>query len=171
MAARRDAREERVACPCRKHVARAPRGPASDPPRPPRSVASPSFSSPQVIDVTTSKTGKHGHAKCHFTATDIFTGKKMEELVPSSHNLEVPIVAREDYTLVDLNDEGFLSLMDDSGNVREDLKLPSGHDDAEQLARQIQASWDEGKELVLTVLKSMNQEQVNAQKEAPKNED
>lgn len=43
----------------------------------------------QVIEVTTSKTGKHGHAKCHFTATDIFTGKKMEELVPSSHNLEV----------------------------------------------------------------------------------
>lgn len=43
----------------------------------------------KVIEVTTSKTGKHGHAKCHFTATDIFTGKKMEELVPSSHNLEV----------------------------------------------------------------------------------
>ena len=55
--------------------------------------------------------------------------------------------------------------MDDSGNVREDLKLPSGHDEAEALARQIKASWDEGKELVLTVLKSMNQEQVNAMKE------
>ena len=39
--------------------------------------------------MTTSKTGKHGHAKCHFIATDIFTGKKIEELVPSSHNLEV----------------------------------------------------------------------------------
>lgn len=122
----------------------------------------------KVIEVTTSKTGKHGHAKCHFTATDIFTGKKMEELVPSSHNLEVPIVSREDYTLVDLNDEGFLGLMDDTGNVREDLKLPSGHDDAEALARQIQAQWDEGKELVLTVLKSMGEEQVNATKEAPK---
>ncbi len=118
--------------------------------------------------MTTSKTGKHGHAKCHFTATDIFTGKKMEELVPSSHNLEVPIVTREDYTLVDLSDEGFLGLMDDAGNIREDLKLPSGHDDAEQLARQIQSMWDEDKELVLTVLKSMNQEQVNASKEAPK---
>jgi|TARA_B100000405_G_scaffold246497_1_gene179900 translation initiation factor 5A len=58
--------------------------------------------------------------------------------------------------------------MDDSGNVREDLKLPSGHDDAEALARQIQAQWDEGKELVLTVLKSMGEEQVNATKEAPK---
>lgn len=55
--------------------------------------------------------------------------------------------------------------MDDSGNVREDLKLPGGHDDADALARQIQEAWDEGKELVLTVLKSMNQEQVNAMKE------
>lgn len=43
----------------------------------------------QVVDVSTSKTGKHGHAKCHFVAIDIFTTKKMEELVPSSHNLEV----------------------------------------------------------------------------------
>ena len=55
--------------------------------------------------------------------------------------------------------------MDDNGNVREDLKLPTP-DDAEQLAGQIQASWDEGKELVLTVLKSMNQEQVNARRGA-----
>ena len=38
----------------------------------------------KVIEVTTSKTGKHGHAKCHFTALDIFTNKKMEELVPST---------------------------------------------------------------------------------------
>jgi len=42
-----------------------------------------------VVDVSTSKTGKHGHAKCHFVALDIFTQRKMEELVPSSHNLEV----------------------------------------------------------------------------------
>ena len=58
--------------------------------------------------------------------------------------------------------------MDDSGNVREDLKLPSGHDDAEALARQIQSHFDEGKELILTVLKSMGEEQVNASKEVPK---
>jgi hypothetical protein len=43
----------------------------------------------QVVEVSTSKTGKHGHAKCHFVALDIFTNRKMEELVPSSHNLEV----------------------------------------------------------------------------------
>merc|ERR1712216_1032447 len=40
----------------------------------------------KVSDVSTSKTGKHGHAKCHFVAIDIFTGKKMEALVPACNH-------------------------------------------------------------------------------------
>eukprot|EP00611_Tribonema_gayanum_P010656 TRINITY_DN2071_c0_g1_i1.p1 TRINITY_DN2071_c0_g1~~TRINITY_DN2071_c0_g1_i1.p1 ORF type:complete len:163 (-),score=32.37 TRINITY_DN2071_c0_g1_i1:448-936(-) len=65
----------------------------------------------KVANVSTSKTGKHGHAKANFTAIDIFTGKKLEDIVPTSHATSVPNVARVDYQLLDISDDGFLSLL------------------------------------------------------------
>ncbi|XP_074266457.1 uncharacterized protein LOC141589731 [Silene latifolia] len=82
----------------------------------------------QVVEVSTSKTGKHGHAKCHFVAIDIFTGKKLEDIVPSSHNCDVPHVNCVDYQLLDITEDGFVSLLTDNGDTKDDLKLPT--DDA-----------------------------------------
>lgn len=115
----------------------------------------------KVVDVSTSKTGKHGHAKCHFVGIDIFTGKKYEDLTPSSHNCDVPNVSRQEYQLIDVNDEGFVTLMDDSGNTREDLTLPKGTEESDKLADQIKEFYGDGKECVVTVLKAMNQEMIN----------
>merc|ERR1712183_1039858 len=41
----------------------------------------------KVAEVSTCKTGKHGHAKCNITGIDIFSNKKYEDSIPSSHNL------------------------------------------------------------------------------------
>ncbi|PWA43385.1 Eukaryotic translation initiation factor 5A [Artemisia annua] len=78
--------------------------------------------------VSTSKTGKHGHAKCHFVAIDIFNGKKLEDIMPSSHNCDVLHVNRTDYQLIDISEDGFVSLLTENANTKDDLKLPT--DDA-----------------------------------------
>merc|ERR1719225_769705 len=80
----------------------------------------------KVAEVSTSKTGKHGHAKAHIVALDIFTGKKYEDLCPTSHNVEVPFVNRTEYQLLDITDDR-VSLLLENGDTKEDLNLPSGN--------------------------------------------
>ncbi|OMJ16535.1 Eukaryotic translation initiation factor 5A [Smittium culicis] len=116
----------------------------------------------KIVDMSTSKTGKHGHAKVNLTGIDIFTGKKYEDLSPSTHNMEVPNVKRAEYSLINI-DDGFLSLMDADGNMKDDNRLPEG-----DLGDQLTADFDSGKELNVTVLMAMGEEAVISFKEAPK---
>jgi translation initiation factor eIF-5A len=97
--------------------------------------------------MSTSKTGKHGHAKVHMVGLDIFSGKKYEDICPSTHNMDVPFVKREDYQLTDISDDGYLSLMGDNGELREDLKLPEG-----ELGAQLRSDYDAGKELLVSFI-------------------
>ena len=116
----------------------------------------------KVVSVSTSKTGKHGHAKCNFVATDIFTNKKYEDIVPSTHTTSVPNVSRAEYSLLDISDDGFLSLMDEAGETKEDLKLPGI---PENFDNEIREKFESGLSLQVTVLKAMGHEQVIAIKE------
>nr|ABF98986.1 Eukaryotic translation initiation factor 5A-2, putative, expressed [Oryza sativa Japonica Group] len=121
----------------------------------------------KVVEVSTSKTGKHGHAKCHFVAIDIFNGKKLEDIVPSSHNCDVPHVNRTDYHyLLIISEDGFVSLLTESGGTKDDLRLPSD----EALLTQIKDGFAEGKDLIVTVMSAMGEEQICALKDiGPKN--
>merc|ERR1712072_1591600 len=93
----------------------------------------------KVRDVSVSKTGKHGHAKCKFQASCIFTGATCEELCPSTHSIDVPVVTKKDWMVQGLQDETYVLLMDDDGEMREDLQLPNVtykiDDDAEQSSK------------------------------------
>jgi translation initiation factor 5A len=116
----------------------------------------------KIVDMSTSKTGKHGHAKVHLVAIDIFTGKKLEDICPSTHNMDVPNVKRDEYQLVNI-DDGFLNLMTSDGTPKDDVKVPEG-----DLGKDIQAGFEDGKDLLVTIISSMNEEAAISCKEAPK---
>ncbi|KIO26384.1 hypothetical protein M407DRAFT_201650 [Tulasnella calospora MUT 4182] len=116
----------------------------------------------KIIDMSTSKTGKHGHAKVHLIATDIFTGKKLEDICPSTHNMDVPNVSRNEFLLVNI-DDGFLNLMDGDGKEKNDVKVPEG-----ELGTGITADFEAGKELMISIIAAMGEEQAISYKEAPK---
>lgn len=60
---------------------------------------------------------------------------------------------REDYQLTDISDDGFLSLMSDNGDLREDLRVPEG-----DVGVQLRSEYDNGKDILCTVLKSCGEE-------------
>merc|ERR1711991_272395 len=106
----------------------------------------------KVIGTSTSKTGKHGHAKIHFVTTDIFTGKKLEDICPSTHNMEAPNVTKTDLPLVDIDEDGYMSLMNEDGSTKNDLKLPEG-----DLGNDIKKAFEEGddREIIVAVQEAM----------------
>jgi len=109
----------------------------------------------KIMDMSTSKTGKHGSAKVHMVALDIFSGKKYEEISPSTANMEVPNVQRLEYQLLDISTDNFLSLMCDDGTTKEDVQVPTG-----DVGKEIKEKWGRkgDEEFIVTVIKAMGEE-------------
>mmetsp|Transcript_18718 Transcript_18718/g.18699 ORF Transcript_18718/g.18699 Transcript_18718/m.18699 type:complete len:154 (-) Transcript_18718:50-511(-) len=114
----------------------------------------------KIMEIATAKVGKHGSAKAKITGIDVFTSNKYEEIHPTSHNVDVPNISRIDYTLVDIARDGFVSLMDEQGNTKEDLKLPEDDEGAK-----IRDLFENGATVSVTVMKAMGQERIMAGKE------
>merc|ERR1711881_580455 len=112
----------------------------------------------KVVEVTTSKTGKHGHAKASITGIEIFTGKKYEDSVPTSHNVDCPNVTKTEYTVISV-DDGYVTLMDDAGEMREDLKLPE-LDDLSDVKDKLNDGLANDVEMLCVVQAAMGQEMI-----------
>ena len=114
----------------------------------------------KVVDQKHFKVGKHGSAKVNLIGIDIFNGKKYEQLSPASHTIQVPEIKRTPYTLIDIDNDGYITLMDKQGSSRQDLKLPDETEDDKKLSERIKAAHNEGKEIILTIFEAMGIEKV-----------
>merc|ERR1711920_1130201 len=126
----------------------------------------------KCVEVSTSKTGKHGHAKAHIVALDIFTNKKYEDLCPTSHNLEVPFVKRVELQVLDANKEtGEVSLLlNDDGETKDDLNLPDRvqqgepTDDDKKVTQELLDGMEKGVTVTAIVLQACGMEKIIAVK-------
>ncbi|KAI0520790.1 translation initiation factor eIF5A [Xylaria bambusicola] len=121
----------------------------------------------KIVDMSTSKTGKHGHAKVHLVATDIFNGKKYEDLCPSTHNMDVPNIKVEKKSLVYVEldksggDDHFFVLQDlETGDESREHKVPNdelGNYVLKDLVDSDEgAILDDSKDILITLTHAMN---------------
>lgn len=111
----------------------------------------------RVVDIAKSKTGKHGHAKASIAGTDLFTGRRYETHCPTSHDIEIPFVDRQDYALINI-DGNNTQLLDLQGNMREDVELTK-----DELCDKIRDEYENntsGEDIIVTVITSLGEAKI-----------
>merc|ERR1712066_407662 len=105
--------------------------------------------------------------KAHIVALDIFTGKKYEDLCPTSHNMDIPFVKRTEYQLLNADGgTGEVSLLLEDGGTKDDLNLPcfiaTGEptDDDTKCQKEILEAFEAGKTTIVAVLSACGQEKL-----------
>ena len=68
-----------------------------------------------------------------------------------------PVITKQDYQLVELDNDDFLTLLDENGSVREDLTLESDDND---LTSRLKEDFKAGKEIMVTIQKCLQKEKV-----------
>ena len=79
----------------------------------------------QVKKMDISKTGKHGHSKVRFEATNVFTGKKKVQVVPGHDKFEVPHIDKRSAQILSVSGN-MASLMDSESFENLDLEIGEG---------------------------------------------
>ena len=113
----------------------------------------------KVVSFSTAKTGKHGSAKAMVSGIDIFTSNKYECTFSTGDNVDAPLLKRLEYTLIDIQDDGYVSLMDDAGEIKEDLKLPE-EEWLKDVTDKIKQYFAAGNNCLVTVITAMEQEKI-----------
>ena len=118
----------------------------------------------KVTETTTAKPGKHGSAKVILKGRDILTAKIYECTFHAGDMVDAPIVKRNEYTLLNIDDTT-LEVLTPEGEVKSDINLPET-DHLKDVASNIKKFFEEGKrEVLITVLSVMNKELVTEVRE------
>lgn len=120
----------------------------------------------KICAFDTAKVGKHGSAKAMITGIDIFTGQKYECTYSTSDTVDAPSVKRTEMQLVNIDEDDYMTLLQENGELKENLKVPDS-EHLKEVAKRIHALFEaEGeKEIIVNVLSGMGFEMAVAVRE------
>jgi translation initiation factor 5A len=104
----------------------------------------------KVMDVKTSKTGKHGHMKCNITGIDVLTAKKYNDVVPGHANMIEFKLEKNEYQLIDIAADD----MSVSCLTKENASVTVVTDPTNEQFIAVKKAFDEGKDLILSVIRA-----------------
>ena len=78
----------------------------------------------QVLDLSHSKTGKHGHAKIRMEVIGLFDKKKRSLVMPSTNKVQVPIIDKRNAQVITIEGEE-MSVMDKESYETISIPQPS----------------------------------------------
>ena len=110
------------------------------------------------------KATANGNKRLQTVGLHVFTGKKYEDtlnLTAGFHGIDVPVTTKASYALLDVDTStGFLSLLTDGGETKEDTALSRAEDGKafDEVGAEIVRRFQEGEPLLVTVLSIMDKD-------------
>ena len=121
----------------------------------------------KIVETHSNNTGKHGHSKSKIIAINIFTGSKVEDVMPSSQQVDCPEVVRKDFELVSIDKNGSVTFLNEKGEYVENLKLP-GNCQMNDFVPKLKKDYEKGIKILLSVTKAMGKLQIVGYRENKK---
>jgi len=101
----------------------------------------------KIMDVKTSKTGKHGHMKVNITGLDVLTGKKYNDVQPGHANFTEFKIDKGEYQLLDIAET--LHCLDSAGNEQQ-----FSFDPEAEVIKKLKVDFEAGKTLMVSIVKA-----------------
>jgi translation initiation factor 5A len=99
----------------------------------------------KITDTTTSRPGKHGHAKVNMMATGILDGKKRNLVMPGHDKVEAPIIEKKTAQILSI-----------SGNTANVMDMESYETFDIDIPGELKADVGEGKEVLYWIIMGAN---------------
>ncbi len=77
----------------------------------------------KIVDTSTSRPGKHGHAKVNMMAVGMLDGKKRNLVMPGHDKVEVPIVEKKNAQVLSISGD-IANVMDSETYETFDMEIP-----------------------------------------------